>query len=58
MQVEKGGSSSQLTLKTPLDDSYEEEETGEMVIMIDKVRTLPTQRFKRSMNSMISMDIP
>ena len=30
----------QLILKTPVDDSYEEEETGEMVIIIDKVRGL------------------
>lgn len=38
LQVEKGLSESQLILKTPIDDSYEEEEAGEMVIVIDKVR--------------------
>ena len=38
MQVEKGAGGEQLVLKTPIDDSYEEEGTGEMVIVLDKVR--------------------
>lgn len=36
VQVERGDEEDQLVLKTPIDDSYEEE-TGEMVIIIDKV---------------------
>lgn len=28
-------------MKTPLDDSYEEEESAEMVIVINKVRNFP-----------------
>lgn len=37
LQVESGVSENQLVLKTPIDDSYEEEEAGEMVIIINKV---------------------
>ena len=40
LQVESGVSENQLILKTPIDDSYEEEEAGEMVIIINKVCVL------------------
>lgn len=37
--IEKGTDEGQLVLKTPIDDSYEEESNGEMVFIIDKVST-------------------